>query len=76
MDCIRSQEAIFRNPKGILLQLLRFKHKIYCCAEGVNTSNTIEEEIKETIILQNKTYYTDFLFKSKLMSNQTKQKLY
>ena len=43
----------------------------------VNGNNSIEEEIKERIILGSKAYYANqALFKSKLLSKKTKLKIY
>jgi hypothetical protein len=43
----------------------------------VNGNNSIEEEIKERIILGNKTFYANqALFKSKLLSKKAKLKIY
>jgi hypothetical protein len=41
----------------------------------VNGNNSIEEEIKERISLGNKTYYAN-LFKSKLLSQKSKLRIY
>jgi hypothetical protein len=43
----------------------------------VNSDNSIEEEIQYRITLGNKAYYANqFLFKSRLVSNKSKMKLY
>jgi hypothetical protein len=43
----------------------------------VNGNNSIEEEIKERIILGNKAFYANqALLKSKLLSNKAKLKIY
>jgi hypothetical protein len=43
----------------------------------VNGNNSIEEKIKERIILGNKAYYgNQVLFKSKLLPKKTKLKIY
>jgi hypothetical protein len=48
-----------------------------CLGPIVNANNSIEEEIKERIILGNKAYYANqAFFKSKLLSKKTKLKIY
>jgi hypothetical protein len=48
-----------------------------CLGSIVNGNNSIEEEIEERIVLGNKTYYANqTLFKSKLLSNNSKLKMY
>jgi len=43
----------------------------------VNTDNTIEEEIKERIVLGNKVYFANKkMFQSRLISKRAKLKLY
>jgi len=43
----------------------------------VNSDNSIEEEIQNSITLGNKAYYANqFLFKSRLVSKKLKMKLY
>jgi len=43
----------------------------------INVSNSIEEEIKERIVLGTKTYYANLkFFKSRLVTKQSKLKLY
>jgi hypothetical protein len=44
---------------------------------SVNSNNSIDEEIKERIVLRNKAYYANkSLFKSKLISKKAELKLY
>ena len=43
----------------------------------INVSNSIEEEIKERIVLGTKAYYANLkIFKSRLVTKQSKLKLY
>ena len=48
-----------------------------CLRPIVNGNNSIEEEIKERIVLGNKAYYANqALFKRKLLSKRSKPKMY
>jgi hypothetical protein len=56
-----------------LEQVMSYKY----LGSTVNSNNSIEEEIKERIVLGNKAYYANqSLFKSKLISKKAKLKLY
>ena len=75
LKCSTKQEVLedlnIDNTK--LQQVSNFKY----LGSTVNSNNTVEEEIRERILLGNKAYYANLqLFKSKLISKQAKLKLY